>query len=103
MIATMPLGHVLLLAVLLFALGLVGLLARKNLIFILMSIEVMLSAAGLAFAAAGARWGQADGQVMFVFILTVAAAEVSAGLALVLLHHHEVHTVDADAASGMRG
>ena len=50
------------------------------LIFILMSIEVMLNAAGLAFVVAGSRWGQADGQVMFMFILAMAAAEVSVGL-----------------------
>ena len=69
---------------LLFALGLIGVLVRRNVIFILMSIEVMLNAAGLAFVVAGARWGQPDGQVMFLFILAMAAAEVSVGLALVL-------------------
>lgn len=64
-----------------FALGLIGLLVRRNVIFTLMSIEIMLNAAGLAFVAAGARWGQADGQVMFLFVLAMAAAEVSVGLA----------------------
>ena len=59
-------------------------LVRRNLIFMLMSIEIMLNAAGLAFVAAGARWGQADGQVMFLFMLTMAAAEVAVGLALIL-------------------
>lgn len=86
-----------------FALGLIGLLVRRNLLFILMSIEVMLNAAGLAFVAAGARWGQADGQVMFLFILTVAAAEVAVGLALVLRLHHRFRSLDADAVSEMRG
>ncbi len=80
-----PLRHGLLLAGILFGLGLCGLLVRRNLLFTLMSIEVMLNAAGLAFVVAGSRWGQADGQVMFIFILTMAAAEVSVGLALVLL------------------
>ena len=61
-----------------------GVLVRRNILFILLSIEIMLNAAGLAFVAAGARWGQPDGQVMFIFILTMAAAEVSVGLALVL-------------------
>ena len=64
-----------------FALGLAGLLVRRNLIFTLMSIEVMLNAAGLAFVVAGSRWAQPDGQVMFIFILATAAAEVSVGLA----------------------
>ena len=52
---------------------------RRNIIFMLMSIEIMLNAAGLAFVVAGARWEQPDGQVMFIFILTMAAAEVSVG------------------------
>lgn len=80
-----------------------GLLARRNLIFILMSIEVMLNAAGLAFVAAGSRWAQADGQIVFLFILVMAAAEVSVGLALVLQFYHRRESLDADAASDMRG
>ena len=76
---------------------------RRNLIFLLMSVEIMLNAAGLAFVAAGARWGQPDGQVMFLFILAMAAAEVSVGLALVLRLYQIHKSVDADAASEMRG
>lgn len=94
--------QVLVLAALLFILGMKGLLVRRNVLFMLISIEVMLNAAGLAFVAAGARWGQADGQVMFLFILTMAAAEVSVGLALVLRLHHEFKTLDADAAAELR-
>lgn len=86
-----------------FALGLIGLLVRRNVIFTLMSIEIMLNAAGLAFVAAGARWGQADGQVMFLFVLAMAAAEVSVGLALVLRLYHHYRSLDTDAASRMRG
>ncbi len=78
-------------------------MVRRNLVFILMSIEVMLNAAGLAFVAAASRWGQPDGQVMFVFILAMAAAEVSVGLALVMRHYHMQKSLDADAASEMRG
>lgn len=91
------------LAAILFALGLIGLLVRRNLIFILMSIEVMLNAAGLAFVVAGSRWAQPDGQVMFIFILATAAAEVSVGLALLLQLRHQYKSLDADAASVMRG
>jgi NADH-quinone oxidoreductase subunit K len=98
-----PMQHALLLAAVLFALGLVGILVRRNLVFMLMSIEIMLNAAGLAFVAAGARWAQADGQVMFIFILSAAAAEVAVGLALVLLWYRHAGTLDADAASVMRG
>jgi NADH-quinone oxidoreductase subunit K len=101
--SSIPMQHGLLLAGILFALGLVGLLARRNLIFILMSIEVMLNAAGLAFVVAGSRWQESDGQVMFIFILTTAAAEVAVGLALLLQLYHRYKSLDADAASLMRG
>ncbi len=103
MIINVPMEHGLFLAATLFALGLVGVLVRRNIVFMLMSIEVMLNAVGLAFVVAGARWGQVDGQVMFIFILTMAAAEVSVGLALVLQLYHRFKTLDADAASKMRG
>jgi NADH-quinone oxidoreductase subunit K len=98
-----PLGHALLLAAMLFALGLVGLLVRRNILFVLMSIEIMLNAAGLAFVAAGSRWGQADGQVMFLFILATAAAEAAIGLALVMQMRRRFGSLDGDAASTMRG
>ncbi len=101
--ATVPVTHAFVLAAVLFGLGLAGVLARRNILFVLMSIEIMLNAAGLAFVAAGARWGQADGQVVFLFILAMAAAEVSIGLAVVLRMSQELKTLDVDAASGMRG
>ncbi len=101
--ASVPLEHGLILAGILFTLGLIGVLARRNILFILLSIEIMLNAAGLAFVAAGARWGQPDGQVMFMFILTMAAAEVSVGLALLLQLYRRLKTLDADAADQMRG
>jgi NADH-quinone oxidoreductase subunit K len=93
----------LLMAMILFALGMIGVLMRRNLIFMLMSVEIMLNAAGLAFIVAGARWDQADGQIMFILILALAAAEVSVGLALILQLYHRLATLDADAASKMRG
>ena len=68
-----------------------------------MSLEVMLNAAGLAFVVAGSRWDQADGQVVFLFILAMAAAEVSVGLALVMQIYRRFKSLDADALSGMRG
>ncbi len=100
---SIPLAQSLLLAGILFALGLIGLLVRRNIIFMLMSVEIMLNAAGLAFIVAGTRWGQADGQVMFLFILTLAAAEVSVGLALVLQLDRHFKTLDADALSRLWG
>jgi NADH-quinone oxidoreductase subunit K len=100
---TVPMHQGLLLAGILFALGLMGLLVRRNVIFMLMSLEIMLNAAGLAFVVAGARWGQADGQIVFLFILAMAAAEVSVGLALVLQIYRRFKTLDSDAVSEMRG
>ena len=93
----------LILAAILFSIGLIGVLVRRNIFFMLMSIEIMLNAAGLAFVVAGARWGQADGQVMFLFILTMAAAEVGIGLALMLRLYQDFKTLDVDAASELKG
>jgi NADH-quinone oxidoreductase subunit K len=101
--ASIPLYQVLILAAMLFSVGLVGLLVRRNVFFMLMSIEIMLNSAGLAFVVAGARWGQPDGQVMFLFIITMAAAEVSIGLALILCLYQQFKTLDVDAASELQG
>ena len=87
---------------LLFLTGLVGFLVRRNIIFMLLSIEIMLNSAALVFVIAGAHWMQADGQVMFIFILTVSAAEVSVGLALILQMYHRFKTLDADALRDLR-
>ncbi len=100
--ASIPLNISLSIAAILFILGLVGVLIRRDIIFMLLSIEIMLNAAGLAFVVAGSRWGQADGQVMFIFILAMAAAEVSVGLALVLQMYNKFQTLDTDAASRMK-
>jgi len=101
--AMIPMEHGLMLAGILFSIGLVGLLVRRNIIFMLISIEIMLNAAGMAFVVAGAQWVQPDGQVMFMFILATAAAEVAVGLALLLQLYEKFKTLDVDAASNLRG
>jgi NADH-quinone oxidoreductase subunit K len=98
-----PMDHVLLLAGILFSCGMMGLMLRRNIIFMLMSLEVMLNAAALAFVAAGARWSQPDGQVIFLLILSVAAAEVAVGLGLVLQIQRRFKTLDMDQAKRLRG
>ena len=98
-----PMEYGLVVAGFLFSCGLTGVIVRRNIIMILLSIEIMLNAAGLAFVVAGSRWGQPDGQVMFIFILTMAAAEVSVGLALIIRMYHQYKTLDADSAGRMRG
>lgn len=95
--------HGLVLAAILFALGLAGLMFRRNMIFVLMSLEIMLNAAGLAFIVAGAGWQQPEGQVMYLLVITLAAAEASVGLALLIQLHRRFKTLDIDAASRMRG
>ena len=92
-----------LLPALLFLTGLTGLLVRRDIIFMLMSVEIMLNAAGLAFIVAGSAWGQADGQVMFLFILTMAATEVAVGLALIIQLFMKLKSVDTNKANTMKG
>ena len=98
-----PMEHGLLLAAILFALGLIGVLTRRNLVFVLMSLEIMLNATALAFVVAGARWGATDGQIMFLMIISLAAAEVAVGLGLVLQLFHKFKTLDLYVLSKMKG
>jgi len=95
--------HGLAIAAMLFCLGLVGLMVRRNILFMLMSLEVMMNAAGLAFVVAGSRWAQPDGQIMFILVITLAAAEAAIGLAILLQLYRRFNTLDVDAASEMRG
>jgi NADH-quinone oxidoreductase subunit K len=99
---TVPVEIQIILAGVIFLLGLIGLLVRRNMIFMLMSIEVMFNAAGLVFIIAGTHWRQPDGQVMFIFILAVAAVEVSIALAMILQVYHHYKTLDSDAVSSLK-
>ena len=101
--SAIPLSHALGLCALLFGLGLTGVLLRRNLVFVLISLEVMLNSAGLAFVVGGSRWLQPDGQIMFVLILTLAAAEVGVGLALLLAVHRHFRVLDTNALSELKG
>ena len=98
-----PIEHGLILASILFSVGLVGVLTRRNIVFVLMSLEIMLNASALAFIVAGSRWGQADGQVMFIMILTLAAAEVAIGLGLIIQMFRQFKTIDINVLSNMKG
>ncbi len=100
---SIPVEHLLVLAGALFALGLTGVLVRRNIIFLLMSLEIMMNACGLAFIAAGARWVSADGQIMYMLVLSLAAAEVAVGLGLVLQLERRFDNLDIDAASELAG
>jgi NADH-quinone oxidoreductase subunit K len=98
-----PLNHILMLASILFVIGFVGVIVRKNTLFMLMSLEVMLNAVGIAFIGAGSAWQQADGQVMFILILTLAAAEVAVGLALLIQMQRRFKSLDIDLLSKLKG
>lgn len=101
--SAIPMEHGLALAAVLFSLGLTGLMVRRNILYVLMSLEIMMNAAALAFVVAGSRWEQPDGQVMFIMVITLAAAEASVGLAILLQLYRRFKTLDIDAASEMRG
>lgn len=100
---SIPIEHVLALAATLFLIGLAGVLVRRNLIFLLMSLEIMMNASGLAFVAGGARWAASDGQIMYMLVLALAAAEVAVGLGLLLQLERRLDTLDIDAASELEG
>jgi NADH-quinone oxidoreductase subunit K len=91
-----PLGHIFILAGLIFSMGLVCLVARRNLIMTLIGVEVMMNAAAIAFAASALRWQLMEGQAFILFILAVAAAEVSVGLALVVSAYRRTGSLDPD-------
>lgn len=97
------LQHGLILAVILFVLGLSCLLIRRNLLFMLIGLEIMINSAALAFVVAGSYWGQADGQVMYILIISLAAAEASIGLALLLQLHRHRQNLNIDEVSEMHG
>jgi NADH-quinone oxidoreductase subunit K len=91
-----PLGHVFILAGIIFSMGLVCLVARRNLIMTLIGVEVMMNGAAIAFVAASLRWRLMEGQAFMLFILAVAAAEVSVGLALVINVYRRTGSLDPD-------
>jgi len=103
MVDALPMEHGLVLAAAMFALGLAGVLTRRNALFMMMGAEIMMNSAALAFVVGGARWAVADGQVMFVLVLTLQAAEACVGLALVIQLYRRFRSLDVDAASTMRG
>lgn len=94
-----PWSHILALALLLFLLGAACAAARRNLIMIIIGVEIMLNAAGLALVGASLRWQQMDGQLMVIFIMAVAATEVSVGMALLVYAQRRKGSLDADRYS----
>jgi NADH-quinone oxidoreductase subunit K len=97
-----PYGHVLLLAGTLFVLGLVCAVARRNLVMVLLGVEIMLNAAGIAFVGAALRWQRLEGQIFVLFIMALAAAEVSVGLALIVRAYRRTGSIDQNTYDLLR-
>jgi NADH:ubiquinone oxidoreductase subunit K len=97
------LNQFLLLAAFLFCTGIYGVLTRKHTVLVLMSVELMLAAVNINLVAFGALWGNVTGQVFALFVLTIAAAEVGIGLAIVLLIYRNLHSADLDDVDVMKG
>jgi len=97
-----PLSHYLVVSAVLFAIGTAGVFLRRNLITILLSIEIMLNAVNLSFVAFGRQFGTFDGQIIVFFVMTVAAAEAAVGLALVIALFRHRETLSPDAFTSLK-
>ena len=97
-----PLGHYLIVSAILFAIGTAGVFLRRNLITILLSIEIMLNAVNLTFVAFGRAQGNVDGQIITFFVMTVAAAEAAVGLALVISLFRHRETLSPEAFTSLK-
>ena len=91
------------LSAILFTLGALGVLIRRNALIIFMSVELMLNAANLAFVAFSNTYGQLSGQIIVFFVIAVAAAEVAVGLALIVAIFKTKHSIDVDQMSSLKG
>lgn len=98
-----PTQYYIILSVILFTLGAMGVLIRRNAIVIFMSIELMLNAANLAFVAFARQYQSLDGQIFVFFIMAVAAAEVAVGLALIVAIFHTKQSINVDDINSLKG
>jgi NADH-quinone oxidoreductase subunit K len=98
-----PTGWYVLLAAALFTMGVLGVLIRRNALIVFMSVELMLNSANLALVAYAQRWQSLDGQIMVFFVITVAAAEVAVGLALLVAIFRTKRITDVDEINTLKG
>jgi NADH-quinone oxidoreductase subunit K len=97
-----PLSYYLIVSAILFAIGTAGVFMRRNLITILLSIEIMLNAVNLSFVAFGRSLGSVDGQIITFFVMTVAAAEAAVGLAIIIALYRHRETLNPDAFTSLK-
>lgn len=95
--------HYLALAGILFSIGLIGLMVRRNIILVLLSVELMLNAANLVFVTGASIHGQVNGQVLAFFVMVIAAAEVTIGLAIAVLLFRKQDSVDTGEVRWLKG
>ena len=100
---TIPLSYYLAISAVLFAMGALGVLIRRNPLIIFMSVELMLNAANLAFVAFARSFGVLTGQIFVFFVMTVSAAEVAVGLALIIIIFRNKHSIDVDLMNSLKG
>ena len=98
-----PINFLVALSAILFSIGVLGVLTRRNAILIFMSVELMLNAANMAFVAFAQKWGKLDGQMFVFFVMTVAAAEVAVGLALIVTIFRTKRSTDVDDLAQLKG
>jgi NADH-quinone oxidoreductase subunit K len=98
-----PIDLYIMLAAVLFVMGVLGVLIRRNAILVFMSVELMLNAGNLALVAFARQWGQPNGQVFVFFVMTVAAAEVAVGLALIVAIFRSKKSINVDDLHQMQG
>jgi NADH-quinone oxidoreductase subunit K len=103
MAGVIPLSYYLAISAVLFVMGALGVLARRNPLIIFMSIELMLNAANLAFLAFARSFNVLTGQIFVLFVMTVGAAEVAIGLALIVVIFRSKHSIDVDLMSSLKG
>jgi len=97
-----PINHYLLLCSILFSIGVIGVLIRRNVIIIMMSVELMLNAVNLLLAAFSAYHGDASGQVFVFFVMALAAAEVAVGLAIIIMVYRNTKSIDINSLNKLK-
>ena len=100
---TVPITHYILLSAILFSIGVIGVLTRRNAIIIFMSVEIMLNSVNLLLAAFSVYHNDAAGQIFVFFIMAVAAAEVAVGLAIIVMIYRNIHTIDINELNKLKG
>jgi len=101
-VKTVPLNHYIILSAIIFSIGVMGVLIRRNAIIIFMSVELMLNAVNLLLTAFSVYHGDPNGQVFVFFIMALAAAEVAVGLAIIVMIYHNTNSVDINVLNRLK-